>query len=55
METVHAYTVVPPSLHHQRQDVDVAAGRAFYLMVKIYTSGALTAAVFAGLKQGGSC
>ena len=42
MEVVRSYTVVRPSLDPAHQDPRVEAGAALYLMVKIYTAGALT-------------
>lgn len=42
MEVAKAYTVVPPSVLKEKQDVRVSKGKVFYLMVKIYPDGVLT-------------
>ena len=42
MEIARAYTVVPPSLRKDHWDTRLDKGTIFYLLVKIYTDGALT-------------
>ncbi|XP_070190637.1 cytochrome b5 reductase 4-like isoform X2 [Littorina saxatilis] len=42
MELARSYTVVLPSLEPERQDPDVETGRVIYLMIKIYSNGAVT-------------
>lgn len=42
MEIVRSYTVVRPALGSKLQDDRVTNGTLFYLMIKIYSDGALT-------------
>jgi len=51
MEIVRSYTVVLPSLQLESQDKRLQEGRVFFLMIKIYTQGALTPWI-GTLKQG---
>jgi len=53
MEICRSYTVVPPSLLASKQDTRVYFGNFFYLMIKIYPSGALTPKI-GQLKEGDS-